>query len=74
VSRDICPWTGEPWTESEQRAHAARDAGYDGWLDQDGYPVMSRTDPATGQAQGFETPGWSGRGTPDDPDYLGGAA
>jgi hypothetical protein len=64
-------WFGEgPEDEATARAHAARDAGYTGWLDQDGYPVMTRTDPATGQSLGMNDPGSFGHGTPDDPDYL----
>jgi hypothetical protein len=64
-------WFGEgPETEHSARAHAARDAGYTGWLDQDGYAVASRTDPATGEALGMTVPGSFGHGTPDDPDYI----
>jgi len=37
-----------------------------GLTDGNGAPVMSRTDPATGRALGFEKRGFDGRGTPDE--------
>ena len=57
---------GKPETERDTRFFDQREAGYTGWLDQDANPVMTRTDPKTGQARGFETRGYSGRGTPDE--------
>jgi hypothetical protein len=60
-------WFGlGPQTEAEDRAQSQREAGYTGWLDQDGHPVMSRTDPATGQALPLSAPGSLGHGTPDE--------
>jgi hypothetical protein len=66
MSRQICPWTGQPWTDEESRAIAARERGYTGWLDQDGRAVASRTDPATGSALAMTVPGSMGHGTPDE--------
>lgn len=61
------PWYGEgPETEDQDRARTQREAGYTGWLDEHGHPVMSRTDPATGQALGLTDKGSSGHGTPDE--------
>jgi hypothetical protein len=61
------PWFGEgPETEDEERASSQRKAGYTGWLDGKGHPIATRTDPKDGQALGFETRGFSGRGTPDE--------
>jgi hypothetical protein len=62
----IMHWFGEgPQTESDARAQDARDRGYDGWLDEDGRAVASRTD-GKGRALGFGDKGWSGKGTKDE--------
>lgn len=57
---------GKPETARDKRHFDQREAGYKGWLDQDANPIMSRTDPKDGQALGFETRGYSGKGTPDE--------
>lgn len=65
MTNHIDPW-GREYTDAEQRGKDARDAGYNGWLDRDGDAIMSRTDPKDGQALGFESRGWSGKGSPDE--------
>jgi hypothetical protein len=63
---------GQPETERDTRFFDLRESGWGGPIDQDGYPVMSRTDASGAPLPLFE--GGTGYGTPDDPDYLSGAA
>lgn len=36
---DRTGWDGKPLSEVDQRLYALCESGYDGWIDQDGYPA-----------------------------------
>lgn len=65
MSNQIDSW-GREYTDAEQARHEIRESGFTGWVDKDGQAVMSRTDPRTGRALGFESRGFSGKGTTDE--------
>lgn len=59
-------WFSAERGAADEAAREMRDTGYFGHVGHNGEAIMTRTDPATGQALGVGTPGHDGRGTPDD--------
>src|SRR5262249_41024593 len=68
LSAERTGWDGQPLDEGGRRFYALRDSGYDGPIDQDGYPDTTSDDAATlrrlAERRGADTPRWQS-GPPD---------